>query len=124
MKYVFVLSLLLTIISCNEQEVSPTNNKTSGLVSSGTSSSLDDYRSLYSFAVATGVSIEDIAGIGIASNDYCYVWYKDGTASYGTSDDLDSYRASYTYSLAPEKNISQILGMGIASNDHCYVWYR
>ncbi|MGK0389943.1 MAG: hypothetical protein ACI94Y_002688 [Maribacter sp.] len=36
--------------------------------------------------------------MGIASNDHCYVWYKDGTASSGNSGDLDTHRTPYKYS--------------------------
>ena len=60
----------------------------------------------------------------IASNDYSYVWFTDGTVSSGTTWDLDQYRTLYSYTLPPGKSPSDIVGMGIAcSNDHVYAWY-
>jgi hypothetical protein len=97
------------------------DNSKGYLVSSGTSSDLDVYRTVYDYEGRP----YDIVGIGIAgSNDHVYVWHSDGTVTSGTSHDLDGYRATYTYSLPPGKSPDDIVGMGIAgSNDHVYAWY-
>lgn len=56
-------------------------------------------------------SIADIVGIGIAGNDYVYVWYKNGTVSSGTTENLAQYSAPYHYSLPPGKTPEDIVGM-------------
>lgn len=97
-----------------------------GVVSSGTSWDLDQYRALYRYSLPPGKTPNDIVGMGIAgSNDHVYVWYRDGTVSSGSSRALAQYRKPYRYSLPPGKTPSHIVGIGIAgSNDRVYVWYR
>ena len=91
--------------------------------SSGTSSDLDQYRSLYSYSLPDGRTAKDIVAMAIASDDHVYAWYTDGTVSSGTSSDLGRYRQPYAYALPPGKEIKDIVAMGIASDDHVYVWY-
>jgi len=97
-----------------------------GIVSSGTSWNLSEYRQPYAYSLPPGKSPNDIVGMAIAgSNDHVYVWYRDGTVSSGTSSNLEQYRKLYAYSLPPGKSPDDIVGMGSAgSNDHVYAWYR
>ena len=44
-----------------------------------------------------GKTPNDIIGMAIGPNDYCYAWYKDGTLSAGTSTKLDKYKPLHDY---------------------------
>jgi M6 family metalloprotease-like protein len=90
----------------------------------GTSADLDRYRNPYAFVTAQGRNPSDIVGMGIASDDRVYVWYRDGWVSAGSSGNLAAYRAPYRYRLPSGRTPADIVGMGIANDDHVYAWYR
>ncbi len=94
-----------------------------GEVSAGSTGDLDNYRSLYSYCLADGMSPEDVVGCGIASDETVYVWYNDYTVSAGKTNNLACVRSRSVYSIAPGKTANMIVGMAIADNNKCYVWY-
>lgn len=97
-------------------------------VAIGTPTDLDAHSGMSAKAVslASGVSIHDIVGIGIAkSNDHVYVWYEDGTFSSGTASDFDHYHARKPFStgMGTGGTSYDIRGVDIAKNDHVYTWF-
>ncbi|WP_437933303.1 M12 family metallopeptidase [Sorangium sp. So ce341] len=71
------------------------------------------------------VSSASVVDMAIASNDWIYTWWNDGTVTAGASNDLERHLSRYEYELPPGYSISDIAGIGIAkSNNHVYVWYK
>lgn len=94
------------------------------VVSSGSSSQLDQYRTPYAYTLAANEAAHRIVGSDIAKNDQTYVWYVGGTASVGSTRALDSQRTAAPYALPPGKSPADIVGIAIAkSNDYVYAWY-
>lgn len=97
-----------------------------GVVTSGMSRDLDQYRPAAAVSPSPGYTVCDIMGIGIAgSDDHVYVWYRDGTVSSGTTRELDRYRENRPYALPPGLTPEDIIAVAITgSNDWVYAWYR
>jgi len=90
----------------------------------GSSADLDRYASPYNFLLPGGNRLPDVVGIGIASDNHVYAWYRNGTVSSGTSADLDDFRAPYPYAIPGGRTPNDIIAIDIASDDHVYAWYR
>ncbi|WP_143019565.1 hypothetical protein [Mesorhizobium qingshengii] len=88
----------------------------------GSTRALDAHEPPYFFQ--PGRRSDDIVGMGIASDNHVYAWYRDGMVSSGTAADLGRYRAPYPYSIPGGRTPKDILAVDIASDDHVYAWYR
>ncbi len=75
----------------------------------------------------------DIVGIAfLPTNNYVYVWYKDGYASVGSTADLGRHvgpgkywSRQKRYTLPPGKTAADIVDMEMKrSNSHVYTWYK
>jgi hypothetical protein len=90
----------------------------------GYSKDLDYYEGFSGYSFPAGKNSNHVAGIGIASNNHVYTWFKDGTVSEGTRKDLDAYEAPVQYSIPAGKSYNTIIGVAIAgSNNHVFAWY-
>jgi hypothetical protein len=96
----------------------------SPVVIAGTSRDLDSHESPSLFLLPGGRRSTDIVGVGIASDNHVYAWYRDGTVSAGAIGNLGSYRQPYPYSLPAGRTPKDIVAIDIASDDHVYAWYR
>ena len=94
-----------------------------GMVSAGTSTSLDSHLAQYPFTLPPGYAVTTIAGIAIAPGDKVYTWYTNGKYSVGTSSDLDKYSPPKAFTLPPGYATSLIVGIDFASTGKVYVWY-
>ncbi len=90
----------------------------------GSSADLDRHASPFNVLLPGGNRLADIVGIGIASDNHVYAWYRNGTVSSGTSADLDDFRTPYPYAIPGGRTPNDILAIDIASDDHVYAWYR
>lgn len=68
-------------------------------------------------------AINDIRGVAIASNDWVYTWYADGSVTAGTSTSADAHRAVYKYTLPAGYTANQIVEIAIAADDRVYTWW-
>lgn len=80
---------------------------------------------------ALGQTADDIVGLGIATDDHSYVWYRGGQVSSGASAQLDWHRTLYPFSaaagVAGHAGLvpGDVIAAGVAcSDDHVYVWTR
>jgi M6 family metalloprotease-like protein len=90
----------------------------------GTTRDLDVHEPPYFFMLPPGRRSDDIVGIGVASDNHVYAWYRDGMVSSGTAADLGRYRPPYAYAIPGGRTPNDILAIDIASDDHVYAWYR
>jgi hypothetical protein len=94
------------------------------IVTSGTSRNVDAYRRPYESKLPDNMKADNILGIGIASNDYCYCWYDDQTVSSGKTANLSEYRPREGFSLALGKDASDVVAVSIDGFfDNCIAWY-
>lgn len=90
----------------------------------GSSADLDAYASPFNFLLPGGKRLPDVVGIGIATDNHVYAWYRNGTVSSGTSADLDDFRQPYPFVIPGGRTTNDIIAIDIASDDHVYAWYR
>jgi len=95
------------------------------MVSSGYSTSLQDYRTPYAYSAASNKSVSNIIGMAIGNSDACYAWYADGTVSSGYSNLLGQYSAPTNFILPSGRSITDIVGITInRNNNYCYTYYK
>lgn len=90
----------------------------------GSSWDLDAHSSPYNILLPAGYRLSDVVGIGIASDNHVYAWYRNGMVSSGTSADFDDFRPPYPYTIPGGRTPNDILAIDIASDNHVYAWYR
>lgn len=71
-----------------------------------------------------GRPVSGIVDVALASNDWVYTWWDDGTVTAGHSNDLESRRSRAEFSLPSGYTIDDIVGIAIAkSSNRVYTWY-
>jgi CubicO group peptidase (beta-lactamase class C family) len=104
-------------------------------VCAGSTTHLDDERTLYTYRLPPGKTPDDIIDMAIdgtpaEGGGMVFTWFKDGTVCAGSSSDLDRYRAPYQYRLPAGKTPDDIVGIGIDGTvpdnlgGMVFVWFR
>ena len=95
-------------------------------VCAGSQKDLDEYRSPEPFTLPSGYGPNDVIDMATDyTNDYNFVWFKNGKVSAGTTHDLDAFRTPYSYTLPSGYTTSMIVALCLDGNsDQTYAYYN